>query len=240
LKKIISLILFIFILTFIFCSISFAQKRCVCYYLSDSGGWSLPYDTCVQYSYLMQSLGMGLTDIKPLESFNFLDANSYEVVYLSGYGLIDGFFTKYSVDAVDSTRIPWKDLAEKIDVDLLLVDACFSGYIFDYNNASTVVITSANKTPSWNVILDKRDNLNVSSFVIMLRCIFDVNYDCPINVKQCAKYNSMWFAGFIDPQECQFNLIVEKTIRNTYMNFSMKTDPVVGITTTYINGIPWR
>ncbi len=152
--------------------------------------------------------------------------------------LFNGFFTKYSIDAIDNTRIPWKDIAEKIHVNLLLVDSCFSGYVFDYQCASITVITSANKTPSWNVILE--DGTNVSSFIVMLRCIFDVNYNCPEAVRQCAKYNSKWFKNFIDPQACQFNIIVDKTFRRSNNHFDLKTDPVCGVTTVYINGKPWR
>jgi len=236
-KTICKIFWYTFILILIFSSLSFAQKKCVCYYLSDSGGWELPKDNCIEYSYLMKSLNMGETDIKPMEEFSFEDANNYEVVYMSGYGLPDGFFTKYSSEPIDSTRISWQDMATKFHVPLLLIDSCFSGYVFDYPYNSTTVITSANKTPSWNVVL--KDGSNISSFIVMLRCIFDVNYVCPVNISSCAKYNS-WLSGFTDPQECQFNIIVDKTFRNTQSHYEFKTDPVAGMTTVNINGKPWR
>jgi len=217
----------------------------VCYYLASSRGYSLPYNNCLEFEKLCDSFNISV-DIKPIERMIYEELNSYEFVYLSSYGLPDGLF-----NGQGSKKIKWEELAKNIHVSILFIDACYAGYIFDYPQITAIIITSSFKSLSWNVILSETNNgvntwndsydINISSFIVMLRCIYDKNFQCPIDLKQCVKYNDQNNYNFIDHDVCQFNLIttmmLESGILSPYMFFE---DPTVGVSTSYINGKPWR
>lgn len=207
----------------------------VCYYLPEevSGGWALPETNCEYFDSVCDSLGIS-NQILPISKFSIEAAGKFDVVYLSGYGDPEGFIPDVHEGYGTYAHIPWKDIAQ-IDTSVLLIDACFSGYVFDYPDKAPTVITSAYKTPSWNIMVDED---NVSSFVTMLRCMYDTSYTCPLNIRTCSVGNGLFSTP--DPEDCQFNLIVDRLFRRGTGSFSIEQWKPFSVSTTYINGEPWR
>jgi len=225
----------IFSLLFLFCFIpGICLADSICYYIpyEINNGWDLPLNDCRAFEKLAKSLGETSVETITINYLSTEEASKYDIVYISSYGTPEGLITKITNE--EQTIIPWSDIA-KINTPLLLIDTCFSGCIFDYNCKSDIVITSAGKTPSWNISVDEE---NLSSFIVMLRCIFDYEYDCPIHIKQCCKINSVFTP---DPEACQFNLIVQKLFREVPGIFGIYNhQEPLSLSTAYVNGEPWR
>ena len=235
LKTIGKSILFLILNVLFFINLVVGQDtyNCTCYYLPYNKAYhKLPENNCIYFKKLFNNFDINC-NIVSLDNFSINNLNNKNIVILSSYGSTHGLFKDddYNNDSNDPSKIiPWKDIAN-IKVDLLIIDACYSGYIFNYNTKSNITITSTYIEPSWNII----DNygINVSSFVTTFRCIYDDNYVCPVDYKMCS-YENMDFAT------CQLNIILYNIEKNkwTYIKMFPWEYPAIG--TAHINGKIFR
>jgi len=213
------------------------QPNALCYYLpaDQAGGWDLPKANCEYFAAICDSNGWPVEE-RSINDFSIDEASLYDIVYISGYGDATGFISNEHEGHGAYEHIPWKTLAQ-INTQVLLVDACYSGMIFDYPYSAGTVITSAYKSPSWNIMVPGDNGSdNVSSFVVMLRCMFDPNYECPEPIPECGK------GSFTpsDPEGCQFNLVLDYLFRRPIGKIILPLEEQYTVSTAYINGKPWR
>jgi len=193
-----------YIITFIFilfaCILNLnAQNKCYCFHYGDD----FTKTTCKYYEKVVELV----TDYKCEDHiiinkdyfFNWYHFDKSDIVMFVGFGSPKGFFESNEEDFqhLDNiSHIEWQRLAN-LEVGILLIDACYAGYIFDYNPKSPT-ITSTWKENSWNII--DTYGKNVSSLSAALRCLYDDEYQCPVLCKT--------FLHTLDVNNCQLKLIL--------------------------------
>jgi len=205
-----------YILVYLLISLNLYSSDCICFYAPID----LDKNICRKFIYLMEKYNI-FCDMREIKKKEVLTANS-SIVYIAGMGHYNGIFLSFDYDNLsDDNLILYRDLA-LLPVDILIIDACYAGYIFDYPSNIPLIITSTYKENSWNII--NKEGLNISSFIEAWLCILDDNYKCKTYY---CKDNKL--------KECQLNIIIE-AIQNEWKNFRggfvYWEYPSVGVMTT--------
>jgi len=161
-KKVIYLVILILGLL-AFAESSYA-RRAWCFYYQES--WS--YQTCEKFCEIAQNLGIPC-DAWPI---GWLEIETQyfqpdDIVYITTHGTKQGF----SVDP--RTIKPW-DIIASIEADLLFVDTCYAGFLFDHNPRARQVITSSGKCYTFA----KTFVLTLECWLFPDKCILKTRREC--------------------------------------------------------------
>ena len=161
----------------------------------------------------------------------------HSIIWLAGFGTPNGFWA----DPKGKDKVSWGTLATKYKADVLVVDACYSGRVFDYNiPKGMTVITSTNKCSVSINTVEKWTNGNyIPTLVSMIYCFYSKD-------PTCKKYVGCTANSF-DPQVCQMSIILHSCAQEGYRNVLLNSiqewpayHPNFSIGTVMINGKPWR
>ena len=174
------------VLIFVLFSFTYLYCTTFCFYYDGSKYVKelMTKPTCEYYCSLIDNC-----KLLSLRSFSL--EKYYDTVILVGMGSYSGLFVGTEFSDPDYNVITWKELAEKLHCRILVVDACYAGYIFDfeYPNIDTI-ITSTYKENSWNIEIEGKW---IGSLALTLRCMFDRNYTCPyvVDLSRSISYNQL-------------------------------------------------
>ncbi len=168
---------------FIVLSTVILKASCVCYYMNYNPDTAKVFfrTTCQQYADFMKSVFHEDCELRPFSGYLVLPFKTVDYLFIVGEGCPKGLFLTHSDNTSEGweTQViyDWEDLAEELDAKVAVIDACYAGYIFDYEikNVGWLISTSY-KENSWNIL--NNENKNVSSFSEALRCKYENNYNC--------------------------------------------------------------
>jgi hypothetical protein len=166
------------------------------------------------------------------ELYSDYSGEKYSIIWLAGFGTPEGFWA----DSKGDIKRPWGSLVNEYNTDVLIVDACYSGRVFDYETPNNMMINaysvSANTEEKW---LHKG---YIASLASMIYCVLTQDMGC-------KKY--IGCIGVADPQVCQMSIILNSlsdpikqgnALRGVYKY--PKYHPNFSIGTVLIDGVPWR
>ena len=228
-----------FLLFFSFLKFCFGLKSTCLYYgnfseLVDQSTF-LTNNTCSLFNSIVKKLDNNIiTETKVLNYDNLRNAVTSDIIYIATFGNSDYVYLS------NQYRISWCDVSNVINQTtdkIWLIDACYSGSIFNCDNLNTnenVIITSTNDVSvSVNTVVD---NKFYSTFILALSCLVDVN-----SFNFCRQYIGCYEE---DPQLCQFQIMIEMNIfDNSIYNslfFYKELHPDLSMGTMLFNGLPWR
>ena len=157
-------------------------------------------------------------------------AENVDVVYLSGFGTLEGFWE----DAQGRSVVPWCELIQRIRAPVVLIDACYSGEVATCDLDGKVVLTSTGRqAASFNLPLTSAWG-NVSTFAAALYCLTHQDHpDCAPKVG-CV-------VG--DPQLCHLGFLIDaftgyRNIEDKLRRTDLHPDLQIGV--IHLNGQPLR
>ena len=161
----------------------------------------------------------------------------HTIIWLSAFGTPDGFWA----DPGGKHRVPWNTIVNKYKADVLIVEACWSGRVFDYNiPKGMTVITSTNRC---SVSVNTPEEWSDWNYLPTLASMF---YCYASKDPTCKKYIGCSGPNF-DPQVCQMAMFFANCKRKGHGNglldmVQMHPDyhPNFSIGTVMIDGKPWR
>ena len=154
---------------------------CICFY--NDAYYYTTQETCKIYAKFFKDVFNETCEIKPL--YKFEDNKTYDKVILVSMGHYKGVWKEEVSSPENITEdnfITYKQLA-KVKANIMILDACYVGYIFDYHPIAKYVITSTGKENSWNplVYIKNSGYKNIGSLALALNCMFNHKFHCPIN-----------------------------------------------------------
>lgn len=203
------------------CTQAYAGRFLCLHYKNDS----LTPTTC---QFLHDKFGF---DSKPYSQYT---EKKYDIIWLAGFGTPDGFWS----DSEGNNRVSWGALATKYKVKILIVDACYSGKIFDYPIPKGVIIISS--TNACSVSVNTPEKWSNGEYIASLASMF-----------YCLYIGSQKYIGCsgnkADPQVCQMSIIMHSCANWNYRNILLRDiqeypqyHPDLSIGTVLLNGKPWR
>lgn len=170
------------------------------------------------------------------ELYSDYTGEKYSIIWLAGFGTPEGFWA----DSRGNEKLFWGSLVNEYNTDVLIVDACYSGRIFDYETPSNMMIISS--TNAYSVSTNTEEEWlhdgYIASLASMIYCVLTQDMGC-------KKY--VGCIGVADPQVCQMSIILNSlsdpikqgnALRCIYRH--PEYHPNFSIGTVLIDGVPWR